>query len=361
MRDDNEDYNDTDRGELEEEQKGKYLSKIIPILFTVILLSVGGTLIYFLLAAKNVAPEETTTRTKMIESVPAFKLPEISKPKEVEVVVEPQPFRMPVAKPVIESRRVREAKAKPVNTALQRRLNSGLNYDKEEKKRGDQNIAATRNGSKVDGPPNIDFSVTKTGITKASMLSSLRWVIPKGTPISCALDTAIQSDQAGLIKCQLTEDVYSADSTIKLLDRGSIATGEYRTSSISYGKNRIFAIWDRIRTPDGVVINIASPATGPLGRAGIGGYIDHHYMERFGIAVLVSIIDDISNDVWNNNNSNNNNFYQTPQTIDSSISKILEEYAKIKPTLHKNQGGECLIFTARDLDFSDVYEVASVK
>lgn len=349
-----EDYrDDNDRGALEEEQKGGYLKKIIPFIFVTILLSVGATLIYLTLAAKKPEPVEKTTKSKLIETVPEFKLPK--KPVPPKPVEKKPSIPTPVAKPVIE-KRLKPAKVeKPVDTALQRRLSSGLNYDKKGKSIPTKNIASTRGVAEAAGPPNIDFSVTETGITKASMLPSLRWIIPKGTPISCALDTAIQSDQAGLIKCQLTEDVYSADGSLKLLDRGSIATGEYRVGSISYGKNRIFAIWDRIRTPDGVVINIASPATGPLGRAGIGGHIDHHYMERFGIAVLVSIVDDIFNDNWNNNN------YETPQTIDASIGKILEEYAAIKPTLHKNQGGECLIFTARDLDFSDVYRLENVK
>jgi type IV secretion system protein VirB10 len=348
------DYTDDhDRGALVEETNGGYLKKIIPVIFVTILLSVGLTLIYFILAAKTPEPEHKGPKTKLIESVPEFKLPKTPvPPKPIEKAL---PVPVPVPKPSIE-KRLRPAKVeKPVDSALQRRLGSGMNYDKKGGNIPGKNIASTRNGSENTGPPNIDFSVTETGITKASMLPSLRWIIPKGTPISCVLDTAIQSDQSGLIKCTLTEDVYSADNTIKLLDRGSVATGEYRVNSISYGKSRIFAIWDRIRTPLGVVINIASPATGPLGRAGIGGYIDNHYMERFGIAVLVSIVDDIFNDNWNTNG------YETPQTIDSSIGKILEEYAKIKPTLHKNQGGECLIFTARDLDFSDVYGLENVK
>ncbi len=48
-----EDYSDDhDRGALEEETKGGYLKKIIPVIFVTILLSVGATLIYFILAAK---------------------------------------------------------------------------------------------------------------------------------------------------------------------------------------------------------------------------------------------------------------------------------------------------------------------
>ena len=351
----NEDYReDNDRGALEEETKGGYLKKIIPFIFVTILLGVGGTLIYLTLSAKKPELVSKATKTKLIESVPEFRLPKpLALPPET--VVKTPPIPVPVAKPLIYKKERAVAHEKPVNTALQRRLSSGLNYDKKESGPSEKDIASMRGASQDTGPPNIDFSVTETGITKASMLPSLRWIIPKGTPISCVLDTAIQSDQAGLIKCQLSEDVYSADSSIKLLDRGSIATGEYRVGTITYGKSRIFAIWDRIRTPDGVVINVGSPATGPLGRAGIGGYIDNHYMERFGIAVLVSIIDDVYNENWDNNG------YQTPRTIDSSIGTILEEYASIKPTLHKNQGGESLIFTARDLDFSDVYGLENVR
>ena len=47
-------------------------------------------------------------------------------------------------------------------------------------------------------------------------------------------------------------------------------------------------VWDRVRTPGGVVVDIASPETGPLGQAGLGGHIDNHYWERVGTPVLMS-------------------------------------------------------------------------
>ena len=75
-----------------------------------------------------------------------------------------------------------------------------------------------------------------------------------------------------------------------LLDAGSQVLGEYRTATLTYGKRRICVVWDRVRTPEGVVVDIASPGTGPLGQAGMGGKIDNHYWQRVGIPVLMSAV-----------------------------------------------------------------------
>jgi P-type DNA transfer ATPase VirB11 len=136
----------------------------------------------------------------------------------------------------------------------------------------------------------LDLSATKTITAFARRLGDLTLILPKGSYLNCILDTAIQSNQAGLVTCTLPEDVYGADGTVVLLDRGSQVLGEYRNATLTYGKRRIFVIWDRVRTPAGVIVDIASPGTGPLGQAGIGGEIDNHYWERVGIPVLMSSV-----------------------------------------------------------------------
>ena len=45
------------------------------------------------------------------------------------------------------------------------------------------------------------------------------------------------------------------------------------------------------------------------------------------------------------------------QTTDNSLSTVLGEMAKIKPTLYKNQGDPISILVARDLDLSRVYRL----
>ncbi len=348
------DYEEDDRGPLEEPPK-KISSNIISGIVIFLLLAVClGLLSYMWMGNKDSLVEKPKKKTQIIETVPEFEIPVDKVEPRPLVIAEIKDEILPAVVP-IRAESTPFVIEKHVDSDLERKLQSGLN-NRESKENisanSPLNIASQQNSEN----PNIDFSVTKTPIMRAGLLPSTRWVLPKGTPISCALDTAIQSDQPGLIKCSLTEDVYSSDKTIKLLDRGSIATGEYRVSSISYGKSRIFAIWDRIRTPAGVVIDVASPATDSLGRAGIGGFIDRHYFERFGTAILISIIDDVFD------NSVETEYYnKSSNSISESFGEILKEYAKIRPTLHKNQGGEVLIFTARDLDFSSIYGLANVE
>ncbi|WP_322114486.1 TrbI/VirB10 family protein, partial [Vibrio parahaemolyticus] len=74
----------------------------------------------------------------------------------------------------------------------------------------------------------------------------------------------MNSTVAGMTKCTLTRNIYSDNGTTLLLERGSELTGEYR-ANVSQGQSRLFVLWDRVKTPHGVVIDLASPATDSLG------------------------------------------------------------------------------------------------
>jgi len=200
----------------------------------------------------------------------------------------------------------------------------------------------------------LDLSTTRAKTATARRLSDLTFTVPNGTYINCILDTAIQSDQAGLTGCTLPRDVYGADGTVVLLDRGSQVLGEYRSANLTYGKRRIFVVWDRVRTPEGVIVDIASPGTGPLGQAGMGGHIDNHYWERVGIPVLMSAVSFGVESYAREQLTSDQARYIEGATNDT-LSGVLAEFAKIKPTLHKNQGDPINIVVARDVDLSSVY------
>jgi type IV secretion system protein VirB10 len=74
------------------------------------------------------------------------------------------------------------------------------------------------------GKGGLDLSVTKTTTAFARRLADLTLTLPKSSYLNCILDTAIQSDQTGLVTCTLPEDVYGADGAVVLLDRGEPVT-----------------------------------------------------------------------------------------------------------------------------------------
>ena len=129
-----------------------------------------------------------------------------------------------------------------------------------------------------------------------------------------------------------------------------LTLGQYK-SAVSQGQSRAFVIWTRIIRPDGASIQIASSGTDPLGRAGLEGSVDRHFFERFGGAVLLSVI-----------NAGVNSLARAPSTqvvIGSNtdaaaLGASALQPTTISPTIKVPQGSAIRIFVARDLDFSPV-------
>ena len=198
---------------------------------------------------------------------------------------------------------------------------------------------------------------------KASFLADRNMFITKGTFLDCALETAISSDLPGMTSCRLTRDVYSTSGKVLLLERGSKIVGEYK-SGLKRGKARIFVLWTRVETPNGVLVNLESPGTGPLGRSGHSGFIDTHFWERFGGAIMLSLVDDFGSYLAykaSSGDNNNINFGGTTDTAKNAASIALENSINIPPTLIKHQGDHINIFVAKDLDFRSVYELESTN
>ncbi len=346
------------------ERKSRKSGLITGIAGTAIVL-VGGFMIYLVLGgAEELRKEEKEQPARITDSVPKYNLPSPpSLPKPVPKA-EPKPDPKPelvqtvVARPVaLPPPRSIAAPQQPIDNRMVRLLSPDLGSDSKSAGASGASSANLRQSSlnSDDKYENIDLRTTKTAMVSASRLPNLTFTVPKGTPIPCGHNVAIQSDQPGMLTCTTTEDIYSADGTVILIDRGSEVTGEYRNGSISNGKSRMFAIWDRIRTPDGAVIQIDSPATGPLGRGGIGGWIDRHYLERWGSAIMVAILYDRID------RTDNRGYNNTQDEVENLTTEFINQYANIQPTLHRFQGGELTIMVARDLDFSTVYRLAHVN
>ena len=131
---------------------------------------------------------------------------------------------------------------------------------------------------------------TLTPAVRAERLPNRRWLLPKGSFADCTLETAIDSTLPGMTTCVLALDVFSADGTVVLLERGTRLVGETR-SDVRPGQRRVAVLWTEARTPTGVVAHLDSLGTDELGRSGVPGSVDNHFSERFGAAILISLID----------------------------------------------------------------------
>jgi len=153
----------------------------------------------------------------------------------------------------------------------------------------------------------------------------------------------------------VSRDVSGFDGSTVLIPRGSKLIGEYK-SGMAVGQSRAFVIWSRLITPSGVTINLGSPATDRLGRGGVDGETNTHFVRRFGAAILLSVInaglDYLANQASNNNNSAV--IVGTPQAATNIATVALQRDIDIPPTITVPQGQAIRVFVARDLDFSDV-------
>ena len=223
--------------------------------------------------------------------------------------------------------------------------------------------SATANTTPTAGPlfGTMERSVTPT--VQAKLLADRSMIIPKGTLFTCSLKTRVITATSGLVGCQVMRSVFSDDGHVLLIDRGSHLDGEYRVVQVRPGLTRIPVLWTRVRTPTGAYVDLDSPATGPLGESGIGGYVDNRWMERIGGALLLSLVDDavqLAASHGSNDNSGSNNTLVLPNTTAQGsklAEKVLEATINIPPLLYQNQGGVVGVYVARDIDFSSVYEL----
>lgn len=241
---------------------------------------------------------------------------------------------------------------------------SPVSYDESEQPQKSESGLSSRMGNYAT------FSATQAG-----RMSNRDLTMDKGTFIDCVLATRFDSQLAGMLSCQVTRNIYSASGRVILVDRGSTVTGQYQ-GDIKQGEARVFVMWDRIVTPKGIAINVNSPSASALGESGLTGRINTHFWKNLGNAFMVSLVGSTSDatgksigksigkeldkalgnsqgtseiDISSGNSSSSN-----PSDV---AVKALEQIGKTVPNITKNQGDRIMIYVARDIDFSKVYNL----
>jgi type IV secretion system protein VirB10 len=229
-------------------------------------------------------------------------------------------------------------------------------------------MAAAASGSPVPGGAGASSELasrlqpTATPAVRAQRLPTQRFLLPKGAFVDCTLETALDSTLPGLTTCITAVDIFSADGKVVLLERGTKLVGETR-GELKLGQARVFVLWTEARTPQGVVVQLASPGTDALGRAGLPGAVDTHFWDRFGAAILLSLVNgSVQAGVSAaQQRSSGNTILYSPQGAGNVMAEVLRNTVNIPPTVVKNQGERIQVLVARDADFESVYALGAVR
>ncbi|RZL80777.1 MAG: TrbI/VirB10 family protein, partial [Sphingomonas sp.] len=212
---------------------------------------------------------------------------------------------------------------------------------------------AQDDGESAPSRTNLDNlkQASAIGTATARMIGDRNYLVTAGAIIPCTLQTAMDSTVPGYATCIIPRDVYSDNGRVVLLEKGTRVFGEYQ-GGLQRGQNRLFAMWTRAVTPRGVAIDIGSPASDPLGRAGVTGKIDRFFWQRFGAAMLFSVLDAGGQIAGQAVSPEGSTVFRTPG---DTTSQILQDTQNIRPIVRVNQGTQLAITVAKDFDFSQVY------
>jgi type IV secretion system protein VirB10 len=196
-----------------------------------------------------------------------------------------------------------------------------------------------------------------TPAARAEMLPAQRLLLPKGAFIDCTLETAIDSTLPGMTTCVMATDIFGVDGKVVLMERGTKLIGETQ-GQVQQGQARVFVLWTEARTPTGVVVPLASPGADELGRSGLPGEVNRHFWERFGAAMLISIVDGAVESASTRNGGGT--VVVDPAASQGVTTEVLKGTVNIPPTVVKKNGDRIQVLVARDLDFRSVYELRAV-
>jgi type IV secretion system protein VirB10 len=220
-------------------------------------------------------------------------------------------------------------------------------------------IAGGADGARQRGDLSTWLRPTATAAVRAEVLPARRLLLAKGSFIDCTLETAIDSTLPGMTTCVMATDAFGVDGNVVLLERGTKLIGETR-GEVQQGAARIFVLWTEARTPTGVVVPLDSPGADELGRSGLPGEVNRHFWERFGAAMLVSVVSGAVQAAAQSSHGGSGNVIVNPSASQDVLTEILKNTINIAPTVVKQNGDRIQVLVARDVDFRSVYDLRSV-
>lgn len=215
-----------------------------------------------------------------------------------------------------------------------------------------RSLAADLAATTAQGAPSAEGEPATTGAGRArsARLGQLANTVPQGTLIPAVLETALDSTRPGYVRALVSRDVRGFDGSRVLIPRGSRLFGDYR-ADLAPGQDRAFVRWTRLVRPDGVSIALDSPAADALGRAGVQGRVNTHFVERFGQALLQTTVG-VGAALAGRSIGDNGVVVAVPGAVQTATAPATGQ--QIQPTLRVDAGAGVTVFVAHDLTFPAV-------
>lgn len=160
-----------------------------------------------------------------------------------------------------------------------------------------------------------------------------------GTDIPAVLDTAINTDNPGMVKAHTTSNIYSSkDGMYMIIPQGTVLIAHYN-SNISYAQKRVQIAWETMVRPDGLEVRLGNMTgideTGASGQPGFRNAHPFEYAKAMGLIAMFSIIETKFN---NQIDTSGNQYAQNAMSdVYNSVAqinnKIIDKAIDVQPTI----------------------------
>ena len=224
----------------------------------------------------------------------------------------------------------------------------------------------TENNSSITNNTSIankDNSTNKWKL-QSQVANSTPYTITTGFVIPAVMITGINSDLAGNIIAQVSQNVYDTSTGRHLLiPQGTKLFGTYG-NEIQFGQERVLVAWNRLVFPNGNTLDLGQMLGADM--AGFGGFTDqvnNHYWKLFKGAFLLSMVTASVTYADNKYNTGNSEAQSATSAMSESLgqelgqvtTELIRKHMNISPTLEIRQGYRFNVIVSKDITFDKPY------
>ena len=220
---------------------------------------------------------------------------------------------------------------------------------------------------------NNNVSVNKANFDgdKWSLGSSLEnaksYTINTGFVIPATTITGINSDLAGAIIAQVSQNVYDTSTGRHLLiPQGTKIYGQY-SSGVMFQQERLFVAWNRLVYPDGKTLDLGAMSGADLaGYSGFSDLVNNHYWSLFKSAFLLSMV--TASVTYADNEYGNQDYDSNHKRASSAMSEslgtelgnvtteLIRKHMNVSPTIEIRPGYKFNVIVSKDIQFNQPYK-----